>query len=193
MAATSTVHIDSELLARLRERHPGKDDRSLIEDLARIDLGFEAIRDAQRRNSFDENEATEVSPPSVLRDASEAPPESATRRRNRTFQAGGCPALPVLKTGWATRPVPRRVRWYVRRVVRGGDDGTTSATGVTTAGTSAISAASATATDRGASRSGRRARPAESVLERALDRGVERVDAVERERLERAEPAARCR
>jgi hypothetical protein len=25
-----------------------------------------------------------------------------TRRRNRTFQAGGCPALPVLKTGWAT-------------------------------------------------------------------------------------------
>ena len=33
---------------------------------------------------------------------------STTRRRNRTFQAGGCPALPVLKTGWATRPVPRR-------------------------------------------------------------------------------------
>jgi hypothetical protein len=33
---------------------------------------------------------------------------ATTRRRNRTFQAGGCPALPVLKTGWATRPVPRR-------------------------------------------------------------------------------------
>ena len=30
------------------------------------------------------------------------------RRRNRTFQAGGCPALPVLKTGWATRPLPLR-------------------------------------------------------------------------------------
>jgi hypothetical protein len=35
-------------------------------------------------------------------------PPATTRRRNRTFQAGGCPALPVLKTGWATRPVPRR-------------------------------------------------------------------------------------
>src|SRR5436305_8987568 len=34
---------------------------------------------------------------------------ATTRRRNRTFQAGGCPALPVLKTGWATRPVPRRL------------------------------------------------------------------------------------
>ncbi len=33
---------------------------------------------------------------------------ATTRRRNRTFQAGGCPALPVLKTGWATRPLPRR-------------------------------------------------------------------------------------
>ncbi len=30
------------------------------------------------------------------------------QRRNRTFQAGGFPALPVLKTGWATRPVPLR-------------------------------------------------------------------------------------
>jgi integrase len=28
------------------------------------------------------------------------------RRRNRTFQAWGCHALPVLKTGWATRPMP---------------------------------------------------------------------------------------
>jgi transposase len=37
---------------------------------------------------------------------------ATTRRRNRTFQAGGCPALPVLKTGWATRPVPRRGRSY---------------------------------------------------------------------------------
>ena len=41
-----------------------------------------------------------------------------TRRRNRTFQAGGCPALPVLKTGWATRPVPRRGGCYERK--RGG-------------------------------------------------------------------------
>jgi hypothetical protein len=32
---------------------------------------------------------------------------SATERRwNRTIQAWGCHALPVLKTGWATRPLP---------------------------------------------------------------------------------------
>ena len=37
---------------------------------------------------------------------------ATTRRRNRTFQAWDCHALPVLKTGWATRPVPRRVGEY---------------------------------------------------------------------------------
>src|SRR5690242_13238256 len=31
---------------------------------------------------------------------------SARRRRNRTYQATGYAALPVLKTGSATRPVP---------------------------------------------------------------------------------------
>src|SRR2546426_2266378 len=35
------------------------------------------------------------------------------RRRNRTFPARGCPAVTVLKTGWATRPVPLRGRVYV--------------------------------------------------------------------------------
>src|SRR4051794_15166949 len=30
------------------------------------------------------------------------------RRRNRTFQPWGCHGLPVLKTGWATRPLPLR-------------------------------------------------------------------------------------
>src|SRR6476646_11792686 len=40
-------------------------------------------------------------------------PVAATeRRRNRTFQAWGCHALPVLKTGWATRPLPLRRRCY---------------------------------------------------------------------------------
>src|SRR5918992_1363942 len=34
----------------------------------------------------------------------------AERRRNRTFQAWGCHALPALKAGWATRPVPLRGR-----------------------------------------------------------------------------------
>jgi len=34
------------------------------------------------------------------------------RRWNRTIQAEGCSALPVLKTGWATRPLPLRRRCY---------------------------------------------------------------------------------
>ena len=41
------------------------------------------------------------------------PPETqrqsqTERRRNRTFQPPGYDGLPVLKTGWATRPVPLR-------------------------------------------------------------------------------------
>jgi hypothetical protein len=58
--ATTSVEIDSELLARLRDRHPGKNDRSLIEDLARIELGFAALREAQKRNALDEDEAPEI-------------------------------------------------------------------------------------------------------------------------------------
>ena len=38
------LEIDTVLLARMRARHPGKDDRSLIEDLGRIELG--SCRDA---------------------------------------------------------------------------------------------------------------------------------------------------
>ena len=57
MAATTSVEIDSGLLAGLRERHPGKDDRSLLEDLARIELGFAAIGSAQKRSGLDEDEA----------------------------------------------------------------------------------------------------------------------------------------
>ena len=60
VASTTRVEIDTALLARLRERHPGKDDRSLIEDLARIELGFASIRDVQRRSTLDEDEATEL-------------------------------------------------------------------------------------------------------------------------------------
>ena len=32
------------------------------------------------------------------------------RRWNRTIQPEGCSGLPVLKTGWATRPLPLRGR-----------------------------------------------------------------------------------
>lgn len=60
MATTTSVEIDSELLARLRDQHPGKDDRSLIEDLARIELGFAALRETQKRNALEEDEATEI-------------------------------------------------------------------------------------------------------------------------------------
>ena len=57
MATTVKVDFDGDLLARLRARRPGKDDRTLLEELARIELGFEAIAEAQRRNALSEEEA----------------------------------------------------------------------------------------------------------------------------------------
>ncbi|MHB1467681.1 MAG: hypothetical protein ACYCU0_08345 [Solirubrobacteraceae bacterium] len=49
--ATTTVEIDSDVLARLRARTPGKSDRELLEDLAAVTLGFEAIHRVQRRTA----------------------------------------------------------------------------------------------------------------------------------------------
>lgn len=60
MATTTSIEIDSELLGRLRARHPGKDDRALIEELAQVDLGFAALRDAQKRNAMDDEDATDL-------------------------------------------------------------------------------------------------------------------------------------
>ena len=60
MAATTSVEIDSELLARLRERWPEKPDRQLIEDLVLIQLGFAALRSSQQRNALSEDEALEL-------------------------------------------------------------------------------------------------------------------------------------
>jgi len=60
MAATTRVEIESELLERLRARHPGKDDRALIEDLARVELGFSALLAAQQRNALAEDEAADL-------------------------------------------------------------------------------------------------------------------------------------
>jgi hypothetical protein len=57
MATTVKVDFDGDLLAQLRARRPGKDDRTLLEELARIELGFEAIAEAQRRNALSETEA----------------------------------------------------------------------------------------------------------------------------------------
>lgn len=49
--STTTVQFDSELLARMRERAPGKNDRELLERAARMQLGFETIRRVQERNA----------------------------------------------------------------------------------------------------------------------------------------------
>jgi hypothetical protein len=48
---TATVEIDLELLERLRKRRPEQSDRELIEGVARIELGFEAIHRLQERNA----------------------------------------------------------------------------------------------------------------------------------------------
>jgi len=41
-SATTTVEIDSGLLERLRKRRPTKNDREMLESVARIQLGREA-------------------------------------------------------------------------------------------------------------------------------------------------------
>lgn len=60
MAATTKIDFDSELLAKLRARRPGKDDRTLLEELARIELGFETLTEVQRRNALSEDEANDL-------------------------------------------------------------------------------------------------------------------------------------
>jgi len=60
MATTVKVDFDGDLLARLRARRPGKDDRELLEELAVIELGFEAIAEGQRRNALSEAEANDL-------------------------------------------------------------------------------------------------------------------------------------
>jgi len=49
--ATATVEIDLDLLERLRKRRPEQSDRELVEGVARIELGFEAIHRLQERNA----------------------------------------------------------------------------------------------------------------------------------------------
>lgn len=60
MAATTKIDFDSELLAKLRVRHPGKDDRTLLEEMARVDLGFDTLIEVQRRNALEEDEANDL-------------------------------------------------------------------------------------------------------------------------------------
>jgi hypothetical protein len=49
-ARTTTIEIDTALLDRLRGQDPGKDDRTVIEGLARISLGFHTLRAVQDRS-----------------------------------------------------------------------------------------------------------------------------------------------
>lgn len=60
MATTVKIDFDADLLARLRARRPGKDDRTLLEELAQIQLGRETLAEVQRRNSLSEEEATDL-------------------------------------------------------------------------------------------------------------------------------------
>jgi hypothetical protein len=60
MATTVPVEVDETLLAGLRELHPGKSDRELLERLAAIEVGMAALRESQRRNALSEEEALEL-------------------------------------------------------------------------------------------------------------------------------------
>jgi hypothetical protein len=60
VATTTNVEIDTQLLERLRARHPGKTDRELVEELATIELGFATLHDVQKRFALSEAEATEL-------------------------------------------------------------------------------------------------------------------------------------
>lgn len=60
MATSVKVDFDGDLLAKLRARRPGNDDRTLLEELARIGLGFETLAEVQRRNALGEDEAADL-------------------------------------------------------------------------------------------------------------------------------------
>jgi hypothetical protein len=57
---TATVEIDLELLERLRKRRPEQSDRELVERVARIELGFEAIHRAQERTAAAGTDQAEI-------------------------------------------------------------------------------------------------------------------------------------
>lgn len=58
---TTTVEIDTALMERLRARHPGMDDRTILEGLARISIGFKTLPATQTSNEVpDEVAAAEA-------------------------------------------------------------------------------------------------------------------------------------
>ena len=68
-ASTTTVEIDTALLERLRERAPGKSNRELLEDAARIQLGHEAIARVRERFRGVPSEEIERESVAAVRDA----------------------------------------------------------------------------------------------------------------------------
>jgi hypothetical protein len=54
---TTAVEVHTALLERLRERRPGVSDRELVESMARIALGREALHPIQNRSALPEDEA----------------------------------------------------------------------------------------------------------------------------------------
>jgi hypothetical protein len=54
---TTAVEVDTALLERLRERRPGVSGRELMESMARIALGRDALRRIQNRGALFEDEA----------------------------------------------------------------------------------------------------------------------------------------
>ena len=59
-SGTATVEIDRDLLARLRKRRPEQSDRELVERVARIELGFEAMHRAQQRTATAGTDQAEI-------------------------------------------------------------------------------------------------------------------------------------
>jgi hypothetical protein len=54
------VEIDLALLERLRKRRPEQSDRELVEGVARIELGFEAIHRLQERTAAAGTDQAEI-------------------------------------------------------------------------------------------------------------------------------------
>jgi hypothetical protein len=55
-AKTTSVQIDTALLAQLRECFPGGSDQELLETAARIRLGRDAIRDIEQHAAMSEED-----------------------------------------------------------------------------------------------------------------------------------------
>jgi hypothetical protein len=59
-SGTTTIEIDTDVLNELRAEEPGKPDRELIEDLAKLKVDFATIRRLQERFNIPEDEADAV-------------------------------------------------------------------------------------------------------------------------------------